>query len=199
MAWFQKILSTFLGTVMAFMIGMAQAQYNPNQHDQDARDMLERCQDEGAIAVVAGLMKDNRKEWKEVLQKIAAGSRQWIETSACLSHGVFFGAKILAEDGDYAWATLTEAWPAALLKNPEALLKQRHEISLALMCSFPLYLVDHRDDSEEMADDFLEKALNSLERVEDDYLRASKEACVTYLKLDYKRYISSLEEYKKPH
>jgi len=179
------------------MINAAQAQYNPNQFDQDARNMLEKCEYGGAITLVVGLMKDGKKEWKEVLEKVSAGNSEWIDTSACLWYGVRHGLKDLGWDGDYATETLMEAWSAALLKNPEDLLKQSHEISISLMCSFPTSMFD---GSEEFADDFLEKALASLERVDDDvYLQARKEACKTYLKFDYKRYITYLEDYKKPH
>jgi len=200
MVWFRKILPIFFSAAIAFTISATQAQYNLSDHE--GLDMLERCKSEGAIELVVSLMKDNRKEWDEAMQKIVTADWRWIEASACLSHGVFFGAEALDRNGgngDYAWATLTESWPQALLNNPEELLKQSHEISLALMCSFPLYLVDHRDEPKEKADEFLEQALAALERVDEDYLRASKEACKTYLKFDHERYVTALEEYKKPH
>jgi len=195
MAWFKKILSVLLSAAIAFTISVAQAQDDSSDHD--GLKMLERCKSEGASRLVLELMKDNRKEWDEVVQKISTGDWQWIYASACLSHGVFFADAAIGWDGDYANETLMEAWSAALLNNPEDLLKQSHEISLSVMCSFPLYLFD---GSVEFADDFLEKALASLERVDDDvYLQAKKEACKTYLKHDYKRYITYLEDYKKPH
>jgi len=197
MAWFQKISLAFFTLAFALIINIAQAQYDPNQHDQDARDMLERCQDGEAVALVVELMKDEKKQWNEVLQKVASGSSQWIDTSACLWYGVRYGLKALGWDGDYAWETLMDAWSAALLKNPEDLLKQSDEISISLMCSFPTSMFD---GSVEFADDFLEKALTSLERVDDGvYLQARKEACKTYLKFDHERYVTNLEEYKKPH
>jgi len=161
MAWFKKISLICFGLTFALIMNVAQAQYNPNQFDQDARDMLEKCEYGGAITLVVGLIKDEKKEWKEVLEKISSGNSEWIDTSACLWYGVRHGLKELGWDGDFASEMLMEAWSAALLNNPEALLKRSDEISISLMCSFPTSMFD---GSVEFADDFLEKAFTSEKR-----------------------------------
>jgi len=191
----RRILSIFFSLILAFTIGVAQAQYDPALYDQDGYNMLDRCRNEGSVALVDELLKNEQKEWREVMQKIATGNTQWINASACLSHGVYYGLNLLS---DYAYATLMDAWAQALLKNPKDVLRRSGEISLTVLCSLPL---DFREFSVEFADDFLENALAALEITEEDndYYRRNKTACAFYLKLDHERFIAQLKEYENGH
>jgi len=191
----RRILSIFFSLILAFTIGVAQAQYDPALYDQDGYNMLDRCRNEGSVALVDELLKNEQKEWREVMQKIATGNTQWIWASACLWSGVRFGMNVLSDDAD---AALTEAWSSALLKNPEDLLRQNREVSLTVMCGLPL---DFRGKSVEFADKFLENALAALEITEEDsdYYRRNKKACAFYLKLDHERFIAQLKEYENGH
>jgi len=183
MAAFKKTLSIFLILTFILMMGAVQAQY-----DQDAIDMREKCRSEGAIVLVEELMKDDKKQqWKEIMQKIATGNSEWIDASACLSHGVQLGLNAFS---DYAEATLAQSWAAALLENPEEMLKKTRELPLTVMCGLPL---DWSDGSVEFADDFLNKALIALERVEKPYLRPGREACAVHLKFDHERFINQIK------
>jgi len=157
-------------------------------------DMLKRCEQEGAAAVVNQFA---REDWDLLAEKVAAGDTSWIEAAACLNHGLYYGGKgDLIDDskddwGDYGWWVLTEAWGQALLKNPVAILRTEAGASLRGACRLPL---EADEKSVEFADDFLAKALASLDKVKEDHFEVSKKVCQLYLTLNHERVIKRLHE-----
>jgi len=184
----RKIVLLFVGLAIFLNANQAYSQ------DGAGEDMLKRCEQEGPATVVNQFI---REDWDLLAEKVAAGDTSWIEASACLNHGIYYGGKSeLTDDGkydwgDYGWWVMTEAWGQALLKNPVAILHINVGVSLDSACRLP---IEADKKSVELADDFLAQALASLETVEDEDLEIHKKVCQLYLSDDHERVIERIKE-----
>jgi len=180
--------------LVLLLVGLSIFTMSNHAYPQDGRKLFERCEQEGAATVINQFI---REDWDLLAEKVAAGDSSWIEASACLNHGFYYGGTSDLTDYskgdwmDYGWWVVTEAWVKALLKNPVAILKVDVGASLSGVCRLP---IEADKKSVELADEHLAKALASLESVEDEHLEVHKKACQLYLTHDHERVIKRLHE-----
>lgn len=87
------------------------------QHPITAKSLIERIDKDGARAVVKQLTTPNEKQWNWVMDRIEAGTNQWLEVADKLRPGTDAGA---SEDLEMVVAR-------ALIHNPNHVLKMTGE------------------------------------------------------------------------
>jgi len=150
---------------------------------RDGAEMVQICAREGAANIVDDF---DRRGWDALKERAATGDPDWLDASACLAHGLkFFVDKEYNPNkenlGDYGVAVLIDAWQEVLLRNPEKILGFGDKIPLGWVCGYP-YEAAWDYNTVELVDEFLNKMLAALEKVDDEELQLNKKICELYLK-----------------
>lgn len=123
-----------------------------------------------------------------MLEKIASGNADWIDTSACLAIGAAFSPDMKTR------RALNIAWAKALPKSPAAILELEGEYGLSTVraCSMPF------DQAEpEFIESYREAALRALKTVTGQVMEAEREDCEKHLRKAYERFKAGRKNRKK--
>jgi len=168
---FASVLSILSVLIVFLLLTFASA-----QPPISAEDLINRCRTEGSIALVRDLAADNGKEWDAVIEKIASGDPRWIDASACLITGVYFGGHASL------WLDLEVTWAKLLTSHPREILRlEMRGVSILKACGLPFI-----EPEEEFIEDYVVRTLKALDGVEDVSLQDAKKACQLVLKEAYK-------------
>jgi len=164
----------------------------------DGEEMVQICAREGAANIVDDF---DRRGWDILGERAATGDWGWLNASACLAHGLNFfidnAPDPNKEDlGDYGVATLGDAWQEVLLKNPEKILSFTGKIPLEWVCSYP-YEAAWDYKTAEVIDEYLDKMLAALARVDNENLQIGKQVCEMYLKYYHKGFREDIANQQK--
>jgi len=195
----KKLAITFFTLASFFLNDFAYGQEEAARlmNVPNGEEMIKICVREGATNVVNQF---DKRDWDILGERVATGDRYWIEASACLVQGKnFFIFEDIDPDkrlGDYADAVLRDAWQKVLLKTPEIILELGEKIPLEWVCRYP-YEAAWDYKTVEVVDEYLDKMLAALARVDNEDLQLDKEICEIYLKHYHKIFREDLANQQK--
>jgi hypothetical protein len=164
---------------IAFMMGLVSsmgaaglawtAEPADSAQSSGSEQLLADIQQRGAGIVVARLLAD-RREWDEVLAKIAAGGEDWLAVATALRPGTSAGASVSLDEAIFL---AIEPAPAAVLRLLDA-----NFFDVDLVCSANI----EADHSPEQSRNFVKDRIKILHRVAARELQPVRNQCLKNLK-----------------
>jgi len=176
---FLRMLSFLAGLTIMFATQLAYA-----KPITSARELLDRCRNEGSVALLRDLTYNDEGEWDEeewdtVIDQIATGDPDWIYASGCLANGVYFSGNASA------WLSLEVTWAELLAKAPEPVLRLEWSgVSLMKACGFPFI-----EPEAEFIDNHYQAVLAAFAKIDNEFLQDGKKRCEARLKEGYEQIV----------